>query len=156
MHNHRFQHLRRGNDRNAACVGKIDDTLLNRRHPFERHFDAQIAARNHDHVGNGKNIFDILDRFRFFDLGDNGSCRIVEFGLEKIAEVSNVFCAPDKAQGQRIDSDGLNRKPNDFLIVIGKRGNPKDRCRKINSLVAFENPSRPDSRDKFRFGDDGL
>ena len=48
---HRLEHLRRDDHRHAAIAGEAEDLLLHLRHLFERHLEAEIAARHHHRVG---------------------------------------------------------------------------------------------------------
>ena len=40
---------------------------------FDRHLDAEIAARDHDPVGGGDDGVEVVERFVLFDLGDDGN-----------------------------------------------------------------------------------
>ena len=39
---------------------------------FRRHLDAQISARDHDPVRDFEDFFEMIDRLRLFQLGDDG------------------------------------------------------------------------------------
>ena len=51
--------------------------LLNDRNFFRRHFDAEIAAGDHDSVGGFENFFQMIDGLRLFELGDDGDVAAV-------------------------------------------------------------------------------
>ena len=57
--------------------GAANDVLLNDRNFFGRHFDAEIAARDHDAVGGFENFFQMIDGLRLFELGDHGDIAAV-------------------------------------------------------------------------------
>ncbi len=68
---HAFQHLGRSNYRLAGRVTFADDALLDQRHLFRLYFNAEVTAGNHDAIGHRQDRIEIIDRFRFFDFGDN-------------------------------------------------------------------------------------
>ena len=45
------------------------DALLQAGHALERHFHAEVAARDHQRVGNRENFLEARDRLRLLDLG---------------------------------------------------------------------------------------
>ena len=74
---HRLEHLRGGDDGLAPGRGAANDVLLNDRDFFRRHFDAEIAAGDHDSVGGFENFFQMIDGLRLFELGDDGNVAAV-------------------------------------------------------------------------------
>ena len=68
---HRFEHLRGGDDRLAREVGLRDELLLRDGDLLDRHFHAEIAARDHDAVGRGEDLVEVLERVGALDLGDD-------------------------------------------------------------------------------------
>ena len=70
---HRIEHLRGGDDGNERVARPHDDLLLHDGNFFRAHLDAEIAARDHHAVGDGKNFVEIVDRFGLFEFGDDGN-----------------------------------------------------------------------------------
>ena len=75
LHRHRFQHLRGQNDGNAMVACAPRDVLLRARHPFERHLEAQVASRDHDGVGRGENLLEVIERRGPLQLRDKRDIR---------------------------------------------------------------------------------
>ena len=97
---HRFQHLRRRNDRLAGCLAFVNEHLLQRRHFFCRHFDAQIAAGYHDAVAHLDDFVDIVNGSLTFDLGNDLHRAVVFF--QNLADRHDVLAALDKGSGDPV------------------------------------------------------
>ena len=67
---HRIEHLCSSDDGHERIACVRDDLLLHNWHFFGAHFNAEIAASDHDAIGDSQNFIEIIDRFGFFDLGD--------------------------------------------------------------------------------------
>ena len=65
---HRFQHLRRHDHRLAGAAAGARDLLLDAGHGFQRHLDAEVAARHHQRVGQLDDLVEPGDRLRLLDL----------------------------------------------------------------------------------------
>src|SRR5438105_3045898 len=61
---HRFQHLGRGDDRDAGPVGAVDDLLLHRGQLPELQLHAEVAARDHHRVRHLEDLAEVADRPR--------------------------------------------------------------------------------------------
>ena len=82
---HRFQHLGGDHHRLAGAPRQPRHLLLQARHPLQRQFDAEIAARHHQRVGGLDDFGQPVDRLRLFDLGHHGGAAANQFlGLEHI------------------------------------------------------------------------
>ena len=66
---HQFEHLRRDHHRLAGAARRAGDLLLDAGHFFQRHLDAEIAARDHQRVGEVHDLGEPRDRLRLLDLG---------------------------------------------------------------------------------------
>ena len=51
--------------------GAADDVLLDDGNFFGGHFDAEIAAGDHDAVGDFEDVVEVIDGLRLFELGDD-------------------------------------------------------------------------------------
>ena len=69
---HGFEHLRRGDHREARFAGPGDDLFLHHGHFFRAHLHAQIAASHHHAVGHVENLVQIVNGLGLFQLGDDG------------------------------------------------------------------------------------
>ncbi len=66
---HRFQHLGGDDDRLAGAAAGPRHLLLHAGDFFQRHFDAEIAARHHQRIGEFENVGQPRHRLRLLDLG---------------------------------------------------------------------------------------
>ena len=67
---HGLQHLRGRDHRLRPAIGLANKVLLDDGDLFDRHFHAQIPARNHDPVGGVEDFVDAFQRALAFDLRD--------------------------------------------------------------------------------------
>ena len=51
------------------------DGLLTARNLLKRHFETEVAPRHHHGVADGKNLLEVLGRFRPLQLGDERDVR---------------------------------------------------------------------------------
>ena len=68
---HGVEHLRGRYDRLVVEVALLDDLLLHMGHFGRRDLDAQIAACDHDAVGDGEDLVEVGDTQRALDLGED-------------------------------------------------------------------------------------
>src|SRR6478736_4372595 len=68
---HRFQHLRSGNDRLEIFRCAANNVLLNRGNFLRWHFDAKIAPSNHDSVSGLKNAVQVFNGLGLLELRDD-------------------------------------------------------------------------------------
>ena len=66
---HQFQHLRGDDHRLAGAPAGAGHFLLHAGHFFQRHFDAEVAARHHQRIGKVEDIAKPRHRLRLLDLG---------------------------------------------------------------------------------------
>ena len=66
---HGIEHLRCGDDRNPKTVGLANQLFLQQGNFFCGHLNAEIASGHHHPITKGKNRIDLIDGFKFFDLG---------------------------------------------------------------------------------------
>ena len=67
---HRLEHLRRGDHRDADLDTVPDDLLLEMRNVLDRTVDAEVATSDHHHVGGSDDLGEAIDRRARLDLGD--------------------------------------------------------------------------------------
>ena len=132
---HRFEHLRRGDDGLTILRGATDDLLLNGGDFFRRHFNTEIAARNHDAVGNFKNRVEMVDGLRLFELGDDPA-----LGAERCDAIfyeADVFAGPDERHCDRVNT-GFQREGQIFFVFFCQRGNAHGNPWQVDALVLAE------------------
>ena len=126
---HRFEHLRRNDDRAAQPACSLDDTFLRRRHGFRRQFDAQIAARNHHRVGKFENIIEPVESGRFFNLGEQ--CRAT---FDQAACFGEIFGSLNERQSDPVNPL-IKRERQIGAILFGKCGHRHDHIGDVEPLV---------------------
>ncbi len=99
---HRFEHLRGGDDRLAPGGGAADHVLLNHRNFFRRHLDAEIAAGDHDSVGGFEDFFQMIDGLRLFELGDDRDIALVRG--DDLLDLGDVGGGADERKRDGIDA----------------------------------------------------
>ena len=106
---HGFEHLGGGDDGLAILGGAADDVLLDGGDFFGRDFDAEIAARDHDAVGDFEDAVEMLDGLGLFELGDDPGVGLE--GGEAVLDVANVVGGADEGDGDGVDAlaDGEDR-----------------------------------------------
>lgn len=107
---HRFQHLRSGNDLLARIIYLFDNHLLQHRHILKRNFHAHIAARDHNAVGYAQDLIDVFNAFLIFNLRNNIHAMTIEF-VEDLPDLQNIRRCADKGCGDEIEAV-LNAKNN--------------------------------------------
>ena len=100
---HRFQHLGRDHHRLAGAAAQPRHFLLHAGHFFQRHFDAEIAARHHQRVGEFENVAEPGDRLRLFDLGHHGGA-----AARDLLGLGDVFRPLNEGQRDPVDA-GIER-----------------------------------------------
>ena len=68
---HRFEHLRRSNNRLSRKIRFCDELLLHVGDLLNRHFHPEIAARDHDAVGRRENFVEVSEGVGSLDLCNN-------------------------------------------------------------------------------------
>ena len=116
------------------------------RHFFRTHFHAQVSARDHHAVGDGKNFFQVVDGFGFFELGDNG--RVFSVAGDGGLPGSHVRGRSNEAQRNIIRAH-LQRKVQVAAVLGSERRNFQFHARKIDALVFTQFPTVFDLADNF-------
>lgn len=122
--------MRRDDHRLAGASASANDQPLDVRHVFRREFDAKIPARHHQRVGQRDDLVQMLDRRRFFDLGDDA--RPV---ADDRARFLNILGALHEGERDIVDAD-FQRVFNVGAVFFRQRGNRKLAARQIDALAA--------------------
>ncbi len=129
---HRFQHLGRDDDGPAGLAGSAGDLLLPARHLFDRQFDAEVATRDHDAVGELQNLVELGESGRLFDLGHHAGTPTHE-----LAGLGDIIGPLNEGQGDPIHTDA-GGKLEIAAILRGQGGHADDGVGKIEALARGE------------------
>ena len=113
---HRFQHLGRDHHRLAGRARGARHLLLDAGHLFERHFDAEIAARHHQRVGELDDLVEPLHRLRLLDLGHHGGA-----AARDLLGLGDVLGPLHEGQRDPVDA-GVERRLEIGAVLVGERG----------------------------------
>src|SRR5437879_3591994 len=115
---HRLEHLGGGDDGLAPGGGATDHVLLYHRDFFGRHFDAEIAAGDHDSVGGFEDFFQMIDGLRLFEFGNDRDIALVR-GDDSL-DGRDIGGGADEGE-----SDGIDSVPEaklQVLAIFGSHG----------------------------------
>ena len=115
--------------------------LLNGGNFFRRHFDAEVAAGDHDAVGVFEDRFEVLDGLGFFELGDDPGFEAE--GGDAEFDVADVFRSADEGDGDGVDAV-LHAELEVLLIFFGERGDADRDAGKVDALVLAEHAAVDD------------
>ena len=126
---HALQHLGRNDHRFRHRAAPADQAFLNRRHVLHRQFHPQIAARHHDPIGHGQDIFERFHSGGFFDLGqDRGPA------IGQGAGLFHIFGPLNKAERQPVDPKRTN-KFQILAVFFAERGKGQNHIGHIHPLA---------------------
>ena len=112
---HRFQHLRGDDHRLAGAAGGAGDLLLDAGHLLERHLDAEVAAGDHQRVGELDDRGEALDRLRLLDLGQDAGAAAGD-----LPDLGEILGALDEGERDPVDA-GVERRL-EVGAVLGGEG----------------------------------
>src|SRR5579872_2902337 len=129
---HRFEHLRSGDDRLSPGGGTPDDVLLNDGNFFRRDFHAKVAAGDHDSVGRFKNFLQMIDGLRLLEFGDDGN--VAAMLGDDLLYGANVGSGTDERQGDRVNAMG-EAEFEILAVFVGERRDGESDAGKIDAFV---------------------
>ena len=100
---HRVEHLRRRDDGLRRDVALVDELLLQHGHLFHVDLDAQIAARDHDAVGDLEDLVEVVHAHAVFDLGEDLHMAAAVVRAE-LADGQHVAGPADERGGDQVDA----------------------------------------------------
>ena len=112
-----------------------DYVLLNDGNFFGRHFDAEIAAGDHDSVGGFENFFEMIDGLRLFQFGDDGDVAAVL--SDDLFDHLHVGGGADERDRDRVDAVGESELEI-LAIFFGERRNRQGDPGEVNAFVFAE------------------
>src|SRR5262249_38943264 len=120
--NHRFEHLRRSNNGFPCKIRFCDKLLLRVGDLFDRDFNTEIAARDHDAIGCGENFVEMSNSVRSLDLRNNEWLR-AKF-CRRAPHSLDIHAAFDEGLTYRVDAL-FERELQTGAIMLRKGADPK-------------------------------
>ena len=117
---------------------------------FRGHFDAEVAAGDHDAVGVFEDGFEVLDGLGFFELGDDPGFKAE--GGDAEFDVADVFRGADEGDGDGVNAV-LHAELEVLLIFLGEGGDADGDAGKVDALVLAEHAAVDDFAVDFFAGD---
>ena len=99
-----LQHLGGGDHRLGRGVGLGDEHLLGPRHRLQGDLHAQVAAGDHDAVGRGDDLVDVVQGLELLDLGDHR--RVLARGGDDLLDRRHVVSRAHEGQGDVVHALG--------------------------------------------------
>ena len=97
---HGIQHLGGSDADLTGAHGAVDQVLLDGRDLGKVDLNAHIAAGNHDAVGHGQDLVNVVDALLVLDLRDDADLGVVL--VQDVADIHNVLRVAGKAGGDQI------------------------------------------------------
>ena len=139
---HGIEHLRCGDDRNSKAVGLANQLLLQKGDFLCRHLNPKITSGHHHAITQGKNGIDLIDGFKFFDLGHDWG--FVAMFTNETTDFFHVGWVPHEAQSNPIHP--LAQPEGEiFFVFIGESTDGQLNIGEIDPLVVGENSSHRDA-----------
>ena len=138
---HRVEHLGGDDDRLGVALGQFDGALLDDRDLFEGHFDAEVAAGDHDAVEGGDDVVEVVDRLRLLDLGDDGEAAALL--VHDPVDVVDVAAAADEGEGDDVDA-GAQGPAEVLLVLLGEGGDGDGDAGEVEALVVGDHAALDD------------
>ena len=108
---------------------------------FEGHFDAEVAAGDHDAVEGGDDVVDVLDGLGLFDLGDDGE--EAAFLAHDAVDVFDVAAAADEGEGDDVGA-GAQGPAEVVLVLFGEGGDGDGDAGEVEALVVGDHAAFDD------------
>ncbi len=139
---HAVEHLRGHDHRLLVLVAHGDDGLLHDRHLGHVDFHAQVAAGHHDAVGRRDDLFQLVEGFLLFDLGDHFGPRAAR--AQQFFEQANFDRRAHEAETDEVGvvfGRPLGVRP----VGLAHRRNAELGARQIHPLAAAHEPGLHDA-----------
>lgn len=138
---HRVEHLGGDDDGFGVALGEFDGALLDDGDLFEGHFDAEVAAGDHDAVEGGDDVVDVVDGLGLFDLGDDGEASA--FFVHDAVDVFDVAAAADEGEGDDVGA-GAQRPAEVVDVFFGEGGDGDGDAGEVEALVVGDHAAFDD------------
>lgn len=138
---HRVEHLGGDDDRLRVALRELDRALLHDGHLLQRHFDAEVAAGDHDAVERGDDVVYVLHGLWLLDLGDDGDAPA--FLVHDAVDVLDVASAAYEGQGDDVGADAQG--PAEVIdVLLGERGDGHRDAGEVEALVVGDHAAFDD------------
>ena len=128
----------------------MDDVLLVDRHFLHGDFDTQVAAGNHYAVRFVKDLINVVDTLRAFDLGND--LHLAAVSIQDLADIADILRRPCKGSGNIFIAQ-LAAEFDVFAVLVTDEGHGQVRVRDIHALVVGDGAAVDDSAVDICIGD---
>ena len=132
---HAFEQVRGDDDRLDRGEAEVDRAALDDGQFLVGHLDAEIAARDHDAVGDGDDLLEILHRELVLDLGDDADVAVAFANLG--AEQQHVGRLAHERHGDEIHA-ALEGDLDVLVVLLGQRGQVNLHAGQVDVAAAAE------------------
>ena len=115
---HGFEHLGGDDDGQEGASGGFDDAPLEDGNLGRPGFDAEVAAGDHDAIGDGDDLLQFVDGGEGFDLGDEGD--FAAGGMHGGGGFGQIAGAADEREGEEVEAVADGEA--DVLAILSGHG----------------------------------
>ena len=119
---HGIHDLRRDDNRLGSNTGKLNRALLDQRHGFQGHLNAEVTAGDHDAVEGLDDLFQRLNSLRLLDLGNDRDA--LAHLVHDLVDILDVLGRTHEGQGDEVGI--LLDTPAQILLVLLGQGGDGD------------------------------
>ena len=130
---HALEHLRRDDRGPLIPLAHRDDSLLLDGHLGDVDFHTQVAASDHDCVGDRHDLLQSIERFTFLDFCDDASRRAARF--QNSLKLTDVVGRANKTEAHEVDAR-TGRPYCVSPVVFADRWRAEPHAREVDALVA--------------------
>ena len=135
---HRFQHLGGHDDRFARIAARAHDSARDARDVLRRKLHAEVAACDHDRVGQGDDLVELLHRGRLLELRHQlGPAR------DRLTHHEDVLRPLDEGRRHPVRAE-LQAQREVTAVLVGERRDREHRVGDVDALVIRYLASDPD------------
>ena len=136
---HAVEHLGRDDDRLDRKAAGADQLLLAAGDFLVRDLDAEVAARDHDGVGQADDVLDLVESRRLFDLRDEAGAV-----ADQAARFDQVAGLLHEGQGDPIDAK-LQAEGEVGAVLGGERRQVENRAGQVDALAVGDRAADDDA-----------
>ena len=141
---HGIQHLGSGNANLTGAHGAVDQVLLDGRDLGKVDLNAHIAAGNHDAVGHGQNLVNVVDALLVLDLRNDADLGVVL--VQNVADIHNVLRVAGKAGGDQVKAL-LDTKQNIARVALAHIRHGQMHAGNVDALLGLDDAVIADRAD---------
>ncbi len=122
----------------ADLAADPDDPLLQARHLFRRHLDAEVAPRHHHRIGEVDDLAQPVDRGRLLELGHQPGAP-----GDQLLGLGHVFRALHEGERDPVGPQ-IERKGEVAPVLVGERRDRQDGARQVDALAVADRSAGDD------------